>query len=377
LCIFRNLAVAMTILQETCMRASPSGSPSALRSLALLACAAGLWGQALAAPVTTQFDVRGDVVTQKTYGLAALDTLPQVTQTDTFLAGNTPQTHTYSGPSIWNVVNDAGLVLDPSIKNDLLRKVVIATGSDGYRVVYALGEIAPNFGNRPAIVADRETIDATTAPLGADGFARTTAPGDIRGGRYVSNLDDLSVIPSASTLPGVGGGLSTSFSVTGDVLHPGTFDLAALQALPAVQQPAGTDLFTGVSFWSLLNDVVGLRIDPSVKNDVLDMYVVATGSDGYKAAFSLGELDPLFGNEPDLVAYGVNGSDLGTDGFARIVAPDDVKRGRYVSNLIALEVFHAAAPVPEPEIWALLLVGLGALGHCAERRRGRRDPARS
>ena len=132
-----------------------------------------------------------------------------------------------------------------------------------------------------------------------------------------------------------------------------------------------------MSFWSLLDDVVGLRIDPSVKNDVLDLYVVATGSDGHQAVLSLGELDPLFGNEPDLVAYGVNGSDLGTDGFARIVAPGGVKRGRYVSNLIALEVFHAAAPVPEPETWALLPVALGVLGHLAARRRGRRDLAGS
>jgi hypothetical protein len=369
LCIFRGRTIAL----EFCMHLSLSGSPSALRSLVLLAWTAGFWGQALAGPVTTQFSVRGDVVTPKTYGLAALDALPQVTQTDTFLAGNTPQTHTYSGPLIWSVVNDAGLVIDPAIKNDVLRKVVIATGSDGYRVVYALGELSPNFGNRPAIVADRETIGAVTAPLGTDGFARTTAPGDVRGGRYVSNLVDLSVIPSASTLPGIGGGLSTSFSVSGDVLHPGTFDLASLQALPAVQEPAGADIFTGVSFWSLLNDVVGLRINPAVKNDVLDMYVVATGSDGYKAVFSLGELDPLFGNEPDLVAYGVNGSDLGTDGFARIVAPDDVKRGRYVSNLIALEVFHAMAPVPEPGTWALFVAGLGIVGARAARRRAHRD----
>jgi hypothetical protein len=350
------------------MRSSPSGSAAPLRGVAFLALAAALCCDAFAGPVTTQFGVRGQVVTQKTYTLGGLDALPQVTQTDTFLAGPTPQTHTYTGPLIWSVLNDAGLVINPAIKNDVLNKVVIATGSDGYRVVYALGELSPNFGNRQAIVADRETIGAVTAPLGADGFARTTAPGDVHGGRYVSNLADLSVVPGASTLSGVGGGLSTSFTISGDVLHPGSFDLAALQALPAVQQPAGADIFTGVSFWSLLNDVAGLRINPAVKNDVLDMYVVATGSDGYKAVFSLGELDPFFGNEPDLVAYGVNGQGLGADGFARIVAPDDVKRGRYVSNLIGLEVFHATPPVPEPETWALLIGGLAFVGWRADRR---------
>jgi hypothetical protein len=36
------------------------------------------------------------------------------------------------------------------------------------------------------------------------------------------------------------------------------------------------------------------------KNDVLNRYVLATGSDGYKVVFSLGELNPNFGNRPDL-----------------------------------------------------------------------------
>jgi hypothetical protein len=328
-------------------------------------------GAAHADGPTTSFSVGGRVTTPRSYDFAALQALPQITQTDMFLAGTTPQAHTYTGPLLWNVVNDAGLVLNPSIKNDSLNRVVLATGSDGYRVVYALGEIDPSFGRRPALAAITETVGATTAPLGADGFARTTAPGDARGGRYVSNLASLDVLTASSTSGAGPGGASTSFTVTGDVLHPGSFDLAALQALPAVQHTVGTDVYTGASFWSLLNDVVGLRIDPTVKNDVLDMYVVATGSDGYRVAFSLGELDPLFGNEPDLVAYSVNGASLGTDGFSRIVAPDDDRHGRWVSNLVNLEVLHATAtaPVPEPSTFVLLAVGL--TGAAAIRRRSR------
>ena len=80
--------------------------------------------------------------------------------------------------------------------------------------------------------------------------------------------------------------------------------------------------FTGPTLWSLLN-TVGLQT-PAVKNGVLRQYVVATGSDGYSAAFALGELAPNFGGgSPQvLVGYQQNGAPLGSTGFARIVAAE-------------------------------------------------------
>jgi hypothetical protein len=39
----------------------------------------------------------------------------------------------------------------------------------------------------------------------------------------------------------------------------------------------------------------GIITNPAIKNDILNYYVLATGSDGYEAIFSLGELDPMFG----------------------------------------------------------------------------------
>jgi hypothetical protein len=82
----------------------------------------------------------------------------------------------------------------------------------------------------------------------------------------------------------------------------------------------------------------GIITDPGAKNDILNYYVLATGSDGYEAIFSLGELDPMFGGTgaPDLIAYMENGMPLDADGFARVVVPGDNFGGRYVSNLLAL-----------------------------------------
>jgi hypothetical protein len=122
--------------------------------------------------------------------------------------------------------------------------------------------------------------------------------------------------------------------------------------------------------WTLLNDAE-LITDPTIKNDVLREYVEAIGSDGYTTIFSLGEIDPMFGDQPDLVAYADSDGQLGPDGedgFARIVVPGDIAGGRYISDLVALEVF-TAAPVPEPATWVLLIGPLPILAFLRGRRR--------
>jgi len=324
-------------------------------------------GAALADP-PAGFTVTGAVTAPTRYDLTSLEARPSVTQTVSFGSGAGAQTHTYTGTSLWGIVNDAGVVTNPSVKNDVLNKYVLATGSDGYQTVFSLGELSPSFGNRADLVAYAETINGVSAPLGADGVARVTAPGDVKGGRYVSNLVDLDVRSAGSTPGGTGGGVSTRFSVTGAVTSSMSFDLGALQSLPVITETVGGHTYTGVSFWDLLSSTVGIDLNPAVKNDVLGKYVVATGSDGYQSLFSLGELNPGFGNQPDLIAYEVDGTSLGANGFARLVVPNDVKAGRWVSNLVKLEVF-SAAPVPEPTTYALMLAGLAAIGVAAKRRR--------
>lgn len=324
-------------------------------------------GAAIAATPSTELSVTGGVTTPRTYDLAGLEALPAITQTVSFGSGSGPQTHTYVGASLWGVLGNSGIVVDPAVKNDILNKVVVATGTDGYKVVFSGGELSPDFGNRPDLVAYSELVNGTPTPLGSTGFARITAPGDVRGGRYVSNLYNLDVRSSGSTQAGTGGGVSSQFSVTGAVTQVMSFDLTALQGLPTLTQIVGGVTYAGVSFWDLLNSTVGISLNPAVNNDVLGKYVVATGSDGYKSVFSLGELNPNFGNQPDLIAYSVDGASLGSAGFARIVVPNDVKKGRWVSNLVSLEVF-SATPVPEPATVATMLLGLAMVAGITRRR---------
>ena len=325
-----------------------------------------LWATAVAAAgPSTQFTITGGVQHPATVTVPDLQAEPAITQTVTFAAGSSSQTHTYVGASLWGALDSAGLVVDPAVKNDVLDQFVVATGSDGYRVVLSLGELNPNFGARPDLIAYAERVGATVVPLGTDGFARTTAPDDAKGGRYLSNLVNLDVRSAKPSQGSIGGGPSRSFSVTGNVTADHTFDVAALQALAPVTRTVAGVTYTGVSLWDLLTTSVGIPSNAAVKNDLLGKYVVATGSDGYSVVFSLGELDPSFGGQPDFIAYLANGVSLGVNGFARIVVPNDVRMGRWVSDLISLQVFS----VPEPATASIVPIGLLMIAGLARRRR--------
>lgn len=275
---------------------------------------------------------------------AALAQRPGVSQNVQFISGNGTQKRSYIGADLWTLLSDLGIQVDAAARNDALNRYVLATGADGYRTVFALGELNPTLGNKGSILAYLENTSGTPAPIDAqDGPFRVTAPGDVRGGRYVSQLVRLDVLPSGSTARGTGGGLSPSFAVSGAVGQPTTFDLAKLQSLPATTVTVGNSAYTGVSLWHLLDSVTGLRPDTSVKNPQNSMYVVGTGSDGYKAMVSVGEIHPSFGNRDALVAYAVDGQLLDRNGMARLVVPGDARASRHVSNLVALEVFAAPA----------------------------------
>jgi DMSO/TMAO reductase YedYZ molybdopterin-dependent catalytic subunit len=181
------------------------------------------------------------------------------------------------------------------------------------------------------------------------GFITLSAPGPAR---------PATPSESAATGPAAAPGLATqrgyadSFELVGLVDRPRRFTQADLQGYPAVTltvaygsgQGFEQGTFTGVRLWDLLQEA-GIRVDPTRRNDRLRKYVVATGSDGYEAVFSLAELDPEFGAEVVLVAYRRDGQPLGPrEGMARIVIGTDKRGGRLVSNLVRIEVRDIDSP---------------------------------
>ena len=293
-----------------------------------------------------------DVANPGVYNLPSIT--PTTTETVTYTAAGTSVTDTYTGINLWNLLNDAGGATVTAAKNDILSKYVVATGSDCYQAVFSLGEIDPNFGNQPVMVAYADT-GGQLGPHGSDGLARMVVPGDQAGGRYVSELVDLKVESLPEPGPTGPGGISPSLTLSGKVADP---TIVTPQTLSALTRQSVTetakyisgasqtiDTYTGVSLWNLIQDA-GLVTDPSIKNDLLRYAVVANGSDGYRAIISLGEIDPAFGNQPDIVAYKDTNGQLGAggqDGALRLIVPGDHAGGRYVSNLVSLQVIDATA----------------------------------
>ncbi len=146
------------------------------------------------------------------------------------------------------------------------------------------------------------------------------------------------------------GGYSTYFQLLGQVMRPKTYSLASLAVLPVTRQNvvfyAGlgqvSASYTGVLLWDLLG-AAGLITNPTIKNDLLRQRVVVTGSDGYQAVFSLGELAPQFGGEQVMMAYAANGALLDqSTGFAEIIVPGDKAGGRAVNTVVRIEVLEGS-----------------------------------
>lgn len=275
---------------------------------------------------STSFQLTGLVSHAGTFTLADLEAFPKVTVT---INAQPLGAHSFGGALLYSLLQQAGIMTVSTRKNDLLRKAVLITGTDGYGAAIALGEIIPRFANKQVILAYEE--DGKPLPQ-ADGFARLVVPGDAFAGRYVSNVAQVAVA-SPGPVPTLGAGTpSNAFYLDGQVMHPAKYDLAALKSLPTAQAIS----YSGV----LLNDLLtqaGTVLDKK-KNGILRLGVVAIGSDGYSALIVGGEIAPKFGNVRVLVAYSTNGQSLSSDGFARIVVPGDQAMGRFVSNLTELQV---------------------------------------
>jgi DMSO/TMAO reductase YedYZ molybdopterin-dependent catalytic subunit len=102
-----------------------------------------------------------------------------------------------------------------------------------------------------------------------------------------------------------------------------------------------THEYEGVTLASLLTKA-GAPQAGDLRGKSMSLCVVAEGSDGYRAAFSLAELDLDFANESALVADTADGKDLGPDqGPLRMIVPGDKRQGRWVRLLKSLSIVNA------------------------------------
>jgi len=98
---------------------------------------------------------------------------------------------TYEGVWVAEVLKKAGAPLGNALRGAALSTYVIAVASDGYQVVFSLGELDPDMSGGQFLLADHANGQAL---FGETGAFRLVVPTDKRGARSVRMLSSLQVV---------------------------------------------------------------------------------------------------------------------------------------------------------------------------------------
>ena len=202
-------------------------------------------------------------------------------------------------------------------------------------------------------------LNARSRMPGTNGGERTDAPRGaaprIVGVALVVLLVVLGVAAAAVPTPGraalqaspaASPGATEAVEITGLVVRPGALTVADLQGLSpetvtVVQETRrGQEehTFTGVRLYDVL-DLVDFHVGHDERNPLLRRYLVVTAKDGHQLVVSGGELDPLFGDTPMMLAWEEDGRPLtGERGPFRLVIPGDQRGGRQTDGVVRIEV---------------------------------------
>lgn len=259
----------------------------------------GLAGLLLLMPSTalawagTLVRVGGQVAAPATYSVSQLATLPGGTYTAHRPGGGSIA---IQGVNLETLVDLSNPVL-PNAKNALLRVTVTVQGADGKRVTFALGELDPNFGDHPAVVALVEGTQRLRMPA-------LVVPGDSTPLRWIDPVSTITVgvvTATPTTPPAVGIDLTfRGYQVT--------LTGRQLSRLPSqtltVTFIAGTASATDTEQGPPLAEVLAAAHLPIG----LTTWVAAVGSDGYVAVVTPAEA--FVGGRPLLVSLAENGAEL-------------------------------------------------------------------
>jgi hypothetical protein len=117
-----------------------------------------------------------------------LSKLPAVEQDVRFQTSKGEESGHYKGPLLWSVFEARGIADLPG-HNEQLKHSFVVEGSDGYRIVFSVGEIDPDFGNAPIQLA----TERDGKPIAATEGYRLVVPGDKRGARYVRDVVKIEI----------------------------------------------------------------------------------------------------------------------------------------------------------------------------------------
>lgn len=101
----------------------------------------------------------------------------------------------YEGVPLGDLLRKAGVPRGEKLRGKAMATYVLATASDGYRVLFSLGELDPSFMDSNVLVAD--TLNG--APLGPnEGPLKLVAPHDKRPARWIRMVNSLTVLEGTS-----------------------------------------------------------------------------------------------------------------------------------------------------------------------------------
>jgi hypothetical protein len=152
-------------------------------------------------------------------------------------------------------------------------------------------------------------------------------------------LSNLAAQQAATPAPEAG-----QLLLAGPQHPPLRLSLADLKAIPRIDVTVhnphtnADETYSGVRLADLLAKL-GAPLGSELHGQALANYVVATGSDGYKAVLALAEVDPSFHPGEVLVADAMNGKPLDPhSGPLKLVVTEDKRPARSVRNLVSIEL---------------------------------------
>jgi DMSO/TMAO reductase YedYZ molybdopterin-dependent catalytic subunit len=142
---------------------------------------------ASARQASPSISVSGDVKQPLTLTAADLAAMPRAKA----VTDNNGVQTTYEGVWLSDVLKKAGVPLGPGLRGPALAGYVLASASDGYQVVFSIGELDPDMTDNQFLLADT----ANGKPLfGENGAFRLVIPKDKRGARSVRLLSKIEVV---------------------------------------------------------------------------------------------------------------------------------------------------------------------------------------
>jgi hypothetical protein len=148
----------------------------------------------------------------------------------------------------------------------------------------------------------------------------------------------------AASLAGQTAPHSPALTISGNIAKPLSFSLVELSAMPhktlKVTNPHDQkdEVYEGVPLADLLR-LAGAPQGDQLRGPAMATYVLVEAADGYRALFSLAELDPGVQDSSVLVADKLDGHSLDDKlGPLRIVAPLDKRPARWVRMVQTIRV---------------------------------------